>query len=70
MSEPTTTTTTTRANGAAVLALVELRAHLLEARDRHPELTRGINAALVAVERRLGLPPETPRRERRGQGLR
>lgn len=63
-------TTTTRAVGASVVALVELRAHLLEARDYYPELTRGINAALAALDRRLGLPPETPRRERRGQGLR
>ena len=63
-------TTTTRAVGASVAALVELRAHLLEARDFYPELTRGINAALAAVDRRLGLPSDTPRRDRRGQGLR
>lgn len=66
-----TTTTTTRLEGATMQTLVELRAQLLDARDQHPELERGINAALAAVDRRLGLPPTVaPRRERRGQGLR
>lgn len=65
--------TTAAARAAGALTLPELRATLALALKTHPELRRGLGAALADVDRAMGAqrPPGAGelRSRRRGEGL-